>query len=576
MIAPEHNRPNRRSRGMQASPDSPDSRDTQNSADRGDSDAPIPHESADDLYDNAPCGYLSTTPDGVIIRVNQTFLSWTGYARDEVVGRVSFADLLRAGGKIYYETHVAPLLQMQGTAQEIALDLVTKERRLLPTLVSALQLRDATGRPLLHRLTVFNASDRRRYEQELLRAKAAAEHATAELQRSQAALATERDRLRQILDLLPVAVLLVDTAGQIVLTNAAARALLGPSVTAVSSAFLLGGPAGTAPPRSGADEAGLLLLRPDGTPYPSTEVPLQRALQAGEAMPTTEALLRLAHGERTLPILVSCAALHDGDVVSGAIAALQDITALKALDQAREEFLGAAAHDLKTPLTGIQGLAQLARRRLMRLADPQAAPILEQLEGIEAATRRMAALIGDLLDGTRLQLGALLELERRPTDLVALTRDVIGQRPDPGHRLVLQTEVKSLVATVDPERIAQVLDNLVGNALKYSPAGGQIVVRLGHTEEEGSTQALLAVQDAGLGIPAADLPHIFERYYRAGNVRGRIAGTGIGLASVRQIVDQHGGAVTVDSREGQGTTVTVRLPLAVRPGVRANGPRPHK
>lgn len=535
-------------------------RDLQGSPVRWDSEAPIPQESADDLYDNAPCGYLSTTPDGVIIRVNQTFLSWTGYAREEVVGRLFFADLLRVGGKIYYETHVAPLLQMQGTAQEIALDLVTKEGRLLPTLVSAIQLRDATGRPLLHRLTVFNASDRRRYEQELVRAKTAAEHASAEAQRSQAALATERDRLRQILDLLPVAVLLVDAAGQIVLTNAAARALLGPSAT---SGFLLGCPAVAVSPQSGAEEGDLALLRPDGTPYPPAELPLQRALQTGEAVPTTEALLRLAHGERTLSVLIGCAAFHDGDVVSGAIVALQDMSALKALDHAREEFLGAAAHDLKTPLTGIQGLAQLARRRLMRLADadPQSAPILEQLEGIEAATRRMAVLIGDLLDVTRLQLGALLELEQRPTDLVALARDVIGQRPDPGHRLVLDTEVPSLVATVDPERIARVLDNLVGNALKYSPAGGTIVVRVGPTEEEGRTRALLAVHDDGLGIPATDLPHVFERYYRAGNVRGHIAGTGIGLASVRQIVEQHGGAVNVDSREGQGTTVTVRLPL---------------
>jgi signal transduction histidine kinase len=106
-----------------------------------------------------------------------------------------------------------------------------------------------------------------------------------------------------------------------------------------------------------------------------------------------------------------------------------------------------------------------------------------------------------------------------------------------------------------------VRDNLVGNALKYSPAGGTIVVWVARTDDEDTARALLVVQDAGLGIPASDLPHIFERYYRAGNVRGRIAGTGIGLASVRQIVEQHGGEVAVASREGHGTTVTVRLPL---------------
>ena len=507
-------------------------------------------ESADDLYENAPCSYLSTTPDGVIIRVNQTFLAWTGYGRDALVGRLSFADLLRVGGKIYYETHVAPLLQMQGAAPEIAFDLVTKAGRLLPTLVSATQTRDAAGRPLLHRMTVFNASDRRRYEQELLRAKNAAEQATADLQRSQATLAAERDRLRQILDILPVAVLIVGADGQTVLTNAAARALLGRDVTA---AFLI--------EATEAPGLALELLGPDGTPYPRTERPLRRSLQAGEAVPAAEALIRLASGDRAVPVLVGSAALHDGDgVVIGAIAALQDITLLKELDRVREEFLGAAAHDLKTPLTSVQGLAQLARRRLTRLALPQTQPVMQQLEGIEAASRRMVTLINDLIDVTRLQMGALLTLDRRPTDLVALARGVIGQQHDLDHRLLLETELENLVVTVDPDRIERVLDNLVGNALKYSPAGGTIVVRVARTDDEDTARALLVVQDAGLGIPAPDLPHIFERYYRAGNVRGRIVGTGIGLASVRQIVEQHGGTVAVESREGHGTTVTVHLP----------------
>jgi signal transduction histidine kinase len=212
-------------------------------------------------------------------------------------------------------------------------------------------------------------------------------------------------------------------------------------------------------------------------------------------------------------------------------------------------------------LTSVQGLAQLARRRLTRLALPQTQPVMEHLEGIEAAARRMVTLINDLIDVTRLQMGALLALDRRPTDLVALARCVIGRQHDLDHRLMLETELENLVVTVDPDRIERVLDNLVGNALKYSPAGGTIVVRVARTDDEDTARALLVVQDAGLGIPASDLPHIFERYYRAGNVRGRIVGTGIGLASVRQIVEQHGGEVAVESREGHGTTVTVRLPL---------------
>src|SRR2546421_2070799 len=183
---------------------------------------------------------------------------------------------------------------MQGAALQIAFDLATKAGRPLPPQVSATQTRDAAGGPLLHRMTVFNASDRRRYEQELLRAKNAAEQATADLQQSQATLATERDRLRQILDILPVAVLIVGADGQTVLTNAAARALLGRDVTA---AFLI--------EATEAPGLALELLGPDGTPYPRTERPLRRSLQAGEAVAAAGAPLRPAgggpHGPPPLP-----------------------------------------------------------------------------------------------------------------------------------------------------------------------------------------------------------------------------------------------------------------------------------
>jgi len=106
--------------------------------------------------------------------------------------------------------------------------------------------------------------------------------------------------------------------------------------------------------------------------------------------------------------------------------------------------------------------------------------------------------------------------------------------------------------------VERVLGNLVSNALAYSPRGGAVTVTVDRERDEW---AILQVSDHGLGIPATDLPHIFERFHRGGNVAGRIAGSGIGLAAVRQIVEQHGGTITVESREGKGSTFTVRLPL---------------
>jgi PAS domain S-box-containing protein len=132
-------------------------------------------ESVEDLYDNAPCGYLSALPGGLIVKVNQTFLDWTGYRREELVGRRRFQDLLTAGGRIFHETHYAPLLRMQGAVREIAVDVVCPDGRRLPALINSVLKKDEEGTPLLVRTTVFNATDRKEYERELLRERQRAE-----------------------------------------------------------------------------------------------------------------------------------------------------------------------------------------------------------------------------------------------------------------------------------------------------------------------------------------------------------------------------------------------------------------
>jgi PAS domain S-box-containing protein len=132
-------------------------------------------ESAEDLYEHAPCGYLSTLPDGSIVRVNQTLLEWTGASREALLSGTKFQALLTIGSRIYYETHYAPLLRMQGFANEIALELVRPDGRVLPVVVNSRQKLDADGAPLFNRITLFDSTDRRRYERELLVARRKAE-----------------------------------------------------------------------------------------------------------------------------------------------------------------------------------------------------------------------------------------------------------------------------------------------------------------------------------------------------------------------------------------------------------------
>jgi PAS domain S-box-containing protein len=140
--------------------------------------AALLEESAEDLYENAPCGYLSALPDGTILKVNQTFLTWTGHRREDLVGRRRFQDLLTAGGRIFHETHYAPLLRMQGSVREIAVEMVCAGGHRLPVLINSVLRKDAAERPLLVRTTVFNATDRKEYERELLRERQRAEQAS--------------------------------------------------------------------------------------------------------------------------------------------------------------------------------------------------------------------------------------------------------------------------------------------------------------------------------------------------------------------------------------------------------------
>jgi phosphoserine phosphatase RsbU/P len=142
-----------------------------------------PAENLEDLYENAPCGYLSMRPDGRIVKANATFVAWTAFPIDQIVGK-RLIDLLNVAGRIFYETHFAPLLRMQGFFNEVALDFVTATGERLPVLANALERRDAEGRVLFIRLTIFKATQRRRYERDLVDARDAAEATAKELQAS--------------------------------------------------------------------------------------------------------------------------------------------------------------------------------------------------------------------------------------------------------------------------------------------------------------------------------------------------------------------------------------------------------
>jgi signal transduction histidine kinase len=176
----------------------------------------------------------------------------------------------------------------------------------------------------------------------------------------------------------------------------------------------------------------------------------------------------------------------------------------------------------------------------------------------------MAAQIDEMLDVARLRMGGPLDLEREQTDLVALARAAAEEHRllSERHQIRVESSETQLVGAWDAGRLKRVVDNLVGNAVKYSPNGGEVTLSLAREENANGAWATLAVRDQGMGIPTRDLRRVFERFRRAENVIGKIPGTGIGLADARQIVEQHGGRISVSSQEQAGTTFTIRLPLA--------------
>ncbi len=279
--------------------------------------------------------------------------------------------------------------------------------------------------------------------------------------------------------------------------------------------------------------------------------------------------------------------LHGGreDGEPAAVVVVHDVSHLKALDRIKSLFVTNVSHELRTPVTTIKLYAALLQRTL-----PEEEKWGGYLDALTQEADRQARLVEDILQISRIDTGRL-EMEPRPTPLNELAEMAVVN-----HQVLAQERGLTLehrpsppeaggaggggpVALVDPERMMQVLNNLVRNAIQYTPEGGRVVIATGKEEAEGRVWATATVADTGMGIPEEELPHVFERFFRGEEPRlMQISGTGLGLAIVKEIVELHGGWVTVESpstmlvlseaeglragEEGVGTTFTVWLPLA--------------
>ena len=358
-----------------------------------------------------------------------------------------------------------------------------------------------------------------------------------------AALRVERERLEAILRGMVEGVVVTDLGGRIALLNDRARDLLG------------------VPP--GLDGRGHPLIELARHPQIAE---ILRDLAAGASALSRDVTLGGGDGAT---LQVNGARLRGPDGAPfGFVLVLHDVSELRRLEVIRRDFVANVSHELRTPLTAIKGYAET----LLGPAGAEAETRRRFLSVIDRHSERLGRLIDDLLTLSDLELGRM-PLRLTICSVGAVIDDVVQVLADPAERagVVLSAELASdaLAVVADPDRVRQVLINLVDNAIKYTGRGGRVVVRAAAARDE---MVEITVADTGIGIPTQDLPRLTERFFRVDRGRSRaLGGTGLGLAIVKHIVQAHGGEIDIASTVGAGTTVRVLLPAAAASRPAAEG-----
>jgi len=322
-----------------------------------------------------------------------------------------------------------------------------------------------------------------------------------------------------------------------------------------AAAGMLGLPAGGLPATGRELWALMHAETAERQPIPFELSPGQRALRGQ----TVHGLVMVLHAPAGRTVWTSSSAApiraRDGSI-TGAVVTLTDITAQHALQEQREDILRAVSHDLRNPLAGVMGHAQLLLRMLERagLTGHEA----ESARAIIAGCQRMNAMIQDLVDTAHSEAGQL-RLERRPLDLPPFVREVVERQSAAmdTRRIRVQAAVVPPVLA-DPARLERILVNLFSNALKYSDPGTEVTVRFEHRDGE----VITSVTDRGPGIAPEELPRLFQRYYRPAAARERREGMGLGLYITKMLVEAHGGRIWAESELGEGSVFSFSLPIA--------------
>ena len=373
-----------------------------------------------------------------------------------------------------------------------------------------------------------------------------AEDARVQAERLDAALARQRRSeadLEAVIRSAAEGIVAFDLLGQVAMVNPAAAAMLGAPADEL---------VGYRPHHVFLNE------RPELAPEAVPDAPLYRALREGTTTVVSDECFWRRDGS-SFPVEFRVTPLTAGDTRTGSLLVFRDVTERRAVEEMKNQFVATVSHELRTPLTSIRGsLGLLAGGVAGDLSDEARQMVSVAVSNSE----RLIRLVNEILDIERIESGRV-ELEPRETDarsLVAAAADGVAGMAQ-RHDVELDAAAEPFPLRVDVDRIVQALTNILGNAIKFSPAGACVTVRT----RESDGDVVFSVRDEGRGIPAEKLSSVFERFQQvdATDARDR-GGTGLGLAITRSIVEQHGGRVWAESELGRGSTFHITLPSPVR------------
>ena len=478
-------------------------------------------------FDQSPLGSAIVSLDFRYLRVNPALCRITGYTQAELMA-LSFADVTHPDDLEADLAQAQRLVAGEIDQYDLQERYLHKDGQVVWVHLWVRLVRDAAGQPLYALSLVEDITRRRQAEAERDRLTAEAQHQAAQLQ--------------AILDNMVDGVIVVDAAGRLTLFNQAGGRMAGLEPEDI------GHPVGKL-------FRGIQAQAHDGTPISPAEMPLLRSL-SGETVRDFNYVVSRPPAREGVYLRVSTSPVRDqeGSIV-GAVSVLRDVTELIELERMKEQFIAVAAHELRTPVTIMKGSAQI----LLRTAQDLGASQRRLLQSIDRGADRIDHIVRDLLDITRLHTKPF-QIAGERVNLSEVVQSVADQMALTTGRTFKVIALEPARVLGDASRLEQVLANLLDNAARYSPQGGDIEVSL--TQRNG--EAVVSVRDYGVGIPKEKQKHIFERFYRAHTMTPYdYGGLGVGLYISHQIVQRHGGRMWFESEEGKGSTFSFAIPLAV-------------